>query len=123
MFGELESTVVQAAARAELRVGVMQGRLSPRPAGKLQEFDQSEFLPSPASHGLARQRCLETGGALFITNLRAQLLTGTRCRTRSSTASSNSCHSAGVKESCFGKPTRAPIATTVLTRTSRNGSR
>src|SRR6187549_3224184 len=36
-----ESTVLPTAARNandELRIGVMQGRLSPRPAGKLQEF-------------------------------------------------------------------------------------
>lgn len=33
-----DSTVLPSAAASELRVGVMQGRLSPRPAGKLQEF-------------------------------------------------------------------------------------
>lgn len=55
MFGELESTVVQAAARAELRVGVMQGRLSPRPAGKLQEFPWASYaaeFPIAARLGL-----------------------------------------------------------------------
>jgi len=55
MFGELESTVVHAAARAELRVGIMQGRLSPRPAGKLQEFPWSSYaaeFPIAARLGL-----------------------------------------------------------------------
>jgi L-ribulose-5-phosphate 3-epimerase len=33
-----DSTVLPTAAGSELRIGVMQGRLSPRPAGKLQEF-------------------------------------------------------------------------------------
>jgi hexulose-6-phosphate isomerase len=33
-----DSTVLPTAAGGELRIGVMQGRLSPRPAGKLQEF-------------------------------------------------------------------------------------
>jgi L-ribulose-5-phosphate 3-epimerase len=33
-----DSTVLPTAASSELRIGVMQGRLSPRPAGKLQEF-------------------------------------------------------------------------------------
>ena len=34
---------VQLAAATELRIGVMQGRLSPRPAGKLQEFPWSSY--------------------------------------------------------------------------------
>jgi L-ribulose-5-phosphate 3-epimerase len=33
-----DSTVLPTATASELRIGVMQGRLSPRPAGKLQEF-------------------------------------------------------------------------------------
>ena len=37
-MSQAESQVLKAAPRAELRVGVMQGRLSPRPPGKLQEF-------------------------------------------------------------------------------------
>ncbi len=38
-----DSRVQPAAASAELRIGVMQGRLSPRPAGKLQEFPWSTY--------------------------------------------------------------------------------
>jgi L-ribulose-5-phosphate 3-epimerase len=38
-----ESQAVESARRAELRVGVMQGRLSPRPAGKLQEFPWQSY--------------------------------------------------------------------------------
>ena len=34
---------VQPAAASELRIGVMQGRLSPRPAGKLQEFPWQSY--------------------------------------------------------------------------------
>lgn len=37
-MSQAESQVLRAAPRTELRVGVMQGRLSPRPPGKLQEF-------------------------------------------------------------------------------------
>ncbi len=38
-----DSRVQPAAASAELRIGVMQGRLSPRPAGKLQEFPWQSY--------------------------------------------------------------------------------
>jgi L-ribulose-5-phosphate 3-epimerase len=38
-----ESHVALAAKSAELRIGVMQGRLSPRPAGKLQEFPWQSY--------------------------------------------------------------------------------
>lgn len=38
-----ESQVALASASAELRIGVMQGRLSPRPAGKLQEFPWQSY--------------------------------------------------------------------------------
>ncbi|RYZ09459.1 MAG: sugar phosphate isomerase/epimerase [Myxococcales bacterium] len=49
------SQVLKAAPRAELRVGVMQGRLSPRPPGKLQEFpwrSYAEEFPKAARLGL-----------------------------------------------------------------------
>lgn len=49
------SQVLKAAPRAELRVGVMQGRLSPRPPGKLQEFPWSSYaaeFPKAARLGL-----------------------------------------------------------------------
>ncbi|HYQ15948.1 MAG TPA: TIM barrel protein, partial [Polyangiaceae bacterium] len=38
-----ESAVVATAAEAGLRIGVMQGRLSPRPPGKLQEFPRAAY--------------------------------------------------------------------------------
>jgi L-ribulose-5-phosphate 3-epimerase len=38
-----DSRVQPAAASSELRIGVMQGRLSPRPAGKLQEFPWQSY--------------------------------------------------------------------------------
>jgi hexulose-6-phosphate isomerase len=38
-----DSTVLPTAAGSELRIGVMQGRLSPRPAGKLQEFPWQSY--------------------------------------------------------------------------------
>lgn len=41
--GVLESAVLAAANAAGLRIGVMQGRLSPRPAGKLQEFPWQSY--------------------------------------------------------------------------------
>ena len=50
-----ESAVVVAAESAGLRIGVMQGRLSPRPAGKLQEFpwlSYAEEFPKAARLGL-----------------------------------------------------------------------
>src|SRR5258705_10037546 len=50
-----QSAVVVAAASCELRIGVMQGRLSPRPAGKLQEFPWPSYadeFPKAARLGL-----------------------------------------------------------------------
>ena len=38
-----DSTVLPTAAGGELRIGVMQGRLSPRPPGKLQEFPWGSY--------------------------------------------------------------------------------
>lgn len=49
------SQVHEAAPRAELRIGVMQGRLSPRPPGKLQEFPWQSYaaeFPKAARLGL-----------------------------------------------------------------------
>jgi L-ribulose-5-phosphate 3-epimerase len=49
------SQVLMAAPRAELRVGVIQGRLSPRPPGKLQEFPWRSYaaeFPKAARLGL-----------------------------------------------------------------------
>lgn len=53
--GAHESAVVMAADSAGLRIGVMQGRLSPRPAGKLQEFPWQSYadeFPKAAKLGL-----------------------------------------------------------------------
>lgn len=53
--GAHESAVVMTADSAGLRVGVIQGRLSPRPAGKLQEFPwqtYAEEFPKAAKLGL-----------------------------------------------------------------------
>lgn len=53
--GAHESAVLVAAESAGLRVGVMQGRLSPRPAGKLQEFPWQSYadeFPKAARLGL-----------------------------------------------------------------------
>ena len=50
-----QSAVVVARGSSELRIGVMQGRLSPRPAGKLQEFPWSSYadeFPKAARLGL-----------------------------------------------------------------------
>lgn len=52
---DTSSQVLKAAPRAELRVGVMQGRLSPRPPGKLQEFPWQSYaaeFPKAARLGL-----------------------------------------------------------------------
>lgn len=54
-MAETESQVLKTAPRAELRVGVMQGRLSPRPPGKLQEFPWQSWaaeFPKAARLGL-----------------------------------------------------------------------
>ncbi len=54
-MSDTESQVLATAPRAELRVGVMQGRLSPRPPGKLQEFPWSSYaaeFPKAARLGL-----------------------------------------------------------------------
>jgi hexulose-6-phosphate isomerase len=53
--GAHESAVVMAADSAGLRIGVMQGRLSPRPADKLQEFPWRSYadeFPKAAKLGL-----------------------------------------------------------------------
>lgn len=53
---DTQSQVLRAAPRAELRVGVMQGRLSPRPPGKLQEFPWQSYaaeFPKAARLGLS----------------------------------------------------------------------
>src|SRR3954464_11323134 len=50
-----DSAVYAAAASAGLRIGVMQGRLSPRPVGKLQEFPHASYaaeFPKAARLGL-----------------------------------------------------------------------
>lgn len=50
-----ESAVVAAAPASGLRIGVMQGRLSPRPPGKLQEFPHQSYaaeFPKAARLGL-----------------------------------------------------------------------
>lgn len=50
-----DSSVQPAAASSGLRIGVMQGRLSPRPAGKLQEFPRRGYaaeFPKAARLGL-----------------------------------------------------------------------
>jgi len=44
-----DSRVQPAAASSDLRIGVMQGRLSPRPAGKLQEFPWGNYRAEFAS--------------------------------------------------------------------------
>lgn len=52
---DTSSQVLKTAPRAELRVGVMQGRLSPRPPGKLQEFPWASYaaeFPKAARLGL-----------------------------------------------------------------------
>ncbi len=54
-FEEAHQSAVVVAASSELRIGVMQGRLSPRPAGKLQEFPWSSYadeFPKAARLGL-----------------------------------------------------------------------
>lgn len=53
--GAHESAVLAAAESAGLRIGVMQGRLSPRPPGKLQEFPWQSYadeFPKAARLGL-----------------------------------------------------------------------